>query len=128
MFSFLFQNATPMGSLVPGLETSNSDKVSGGAKSQEDIMSVLLAHEKRSSSAAAIKAVIPGQNDSASESSADEDLKELDASEPGEFLSSLRISNQNLYTFFLPHIMYIADFLFQLKLRLWILMRMTLFQ
>jgi hypothetical protein len=104
MFSFLLQNATPMGSLVPGLETANSDKVSAGAKSQEDIMSVLLAHEKRSSSAAAVKAVIPGQNDSASESSADEDLRELDASEPGAFLSSLRISNQNLYTFLLPQI------------------------
>lgn len=117
-----------MGSLVPGLETS-TDKVNAGAKSQEDIMSVLLAHEKRSSAAAAVKAVIPGQNDSASESSADEDLKELDASEPGEFLSSLRISSQNLYALLLPHIMYIADFLFQLKLRLWILMTMmTLFQ
>lgn len=91
MFSSSFQNATPMGSLVPGLDTSNTDKVNAGAKSQEDIMSVLLAHEKRSSTAAAVKAVIPGQNDSASESSADEDLKELDASEPGEFLSSLRI-------------------------------------
>ncbi|PNF40977.1 General transcription factor IIE subunit 1 [Cryptotermes secundus] len=77
-------NATPMGSLVPGLETSNTDKANAGAKSQEDIMSVLLAHEKRSSTAAAVKAVIPGQNDSASESSADEDLKELDASEPAE--------------------------------------------
>lgn len=70
---------------MPSLETTNSDKVTAAAKSQEDIMSVLLAHEKRSSTAAAVKAVIPGQNDSASESSADEDLKELDPSEPGEF-------------------------------------------
>ncbi|XP_021923008.1 general transcription factor IIE subunit 1 [Zootermopsis nevadensis] len=62
-------NATSMADLVTGLETASNDKVSSGAKSQEDIMSVLLAHEKR---------------DSASDSSGDEDKKELDASEPAE--------------------------------------------
>jgi hypothetical protein len=82
-----------MASLVTGLETTSNDKVSSGAKSQEDIMSVLLAHEKRGgnaigSAAAAVKAVIPGQTDSASDSSGDEDQKELDASEPGELFNS----------------------------------------
>ncbi|XP_069705289.1 general transcription factor IIE subunit 1 [Periplaneta americana] len=82
-------NTTPSASLVPGLETTVPEKVSAGAKSQEDIMSVLLAHEKRGSgaigsTAAAVKAVIPGQADSASESSGEEDFKELDASEPAE--------------------------------------------
>jgi hypothetical protein len=87
---FSFQNATPISSLVPSLETANSDnKASAAVKSQDDIMSVLLAHEKRSSTAAAVKAVIPGQNDSGSESSADEDLKELDASEPGETVTKM---------------------------------------
>lgn len=49
-------------------------------------MSVLLAHEKRGSAVAPVKAVIPGQTDSASESSGDEDLKQLDMSEPGNYV------------------------------------------
>jgi hypothetical protein len=107
-----------MGSLVPGLETTNSDKVSAGAKSQEDIMSVLLAHEKRSSSAAAVKAVIPGQNDSASESSGDEDLKNLDASEPGEFSSVLMVStchkiHRNIFSLSYPGIWILNFLIFQ---------------
>jgi transcription initiation factor TFIIE subunit alpha len=77
-------NSKPTGSLLPGLETASNDKISSGAKSQEDIMSVLLAHEKRGSAVAPVKAVIPGQTDSASESSGDEDLKQLDMSEPAE--------------------------------------------
>jgi len=80
---FALQNSKPTGSLLPGLETASNDKISSGAKSQEDIMSVLLAHEKRGSAVAPVKAVIPGQTDSASESSGDEDLKQLDMSEPG---------------------------------------------
>jgi hypothetical protein len=96
---FLFQNATSVASLVTGLETTSNDKVSSGAKSQEDIMSVLLAHEKRGgnaigSAAAAVKAVIPGQPDSASDSSGDEDHKELDASEPGELFNCFNDPSQ----------------------------------
>lgn len=84
---------------MPGLETPTNDKINSVPKSHEDIMSVLLAHEKRGgsaigSTAAAVKAVIPGQTDSASESSGDEDLKELDASEPGEFLKCFSDPNQ----------------------------------
>lgn len=88
-----------MASLVTGLETNSNDKVSSGAKGQEDIMSVLLAHEKRGgnavgSAAAAVKAVIPRQTDSASDSSGDEDQKELDASEPGELFNCFDNSNE----------------------------------
>lgn len=88
-----------MADLVTGLETASNDKVSSGAKSQEDIMSVLLAHEKRGgsavgSAAAAVKAVMPGKADSASDSSGDEDKKELDASEPGELFNYLNDHSQ----------------------------------
>ncbi|KAJ9598290.1 hypothetical protein L9F63_011030, partial [Diploptera punctata] len=72
-------------SLVPRLETSNNDKIGATAKTQEDIMSVLLAHEKRGGNALGSQAaVIPGQTDSASDSSGDEDVKEIYPSEPVE--------------------------------------------
>ncbi|PSN30913.1 General transcription factor IIE subunit 1 [Blattella germanica] len=82
-------NAAPSASLVPSLETPSNEKIGAAAKTQDDIMSVLLAHEKRGgsalgSTAAAVKAVIPGQKDSGSESSGDEDMKEIETSEHGE--------------------------------------------
>ena len=46
-------------------------------------MSVLLAHEKRGSALGSTNVVIPGHTDSASDSSGDEDMKEIDPSEPG---------------------------------------------
>ncbi|XP_063223948.1 general transcription factor IIE subunit 1 [Bacillus rossius redtenbacheri] len=59
------------------LPTTDAAMEKAGAKSQEDIMSVLLAHEKPSvgSTAAAVKAV---QAESGSEASGDDDFKDVD--------------------------------------------------
>lgn len=72
-----------------GMETPTEKVSSSVGKGQEDIMSVLLAHEKRGggsslATAAAVKAVIPGQNDSGSDSSAEEDNRDMVSLEQDE--------------------------------------------
>ncbi|XP_066991138.1 general transcription factor IIE subunit 1 isoform X2 [Anabrus simplex] len=76
-------NELPSASLISNAETDSLEKTNN-TKVQDDIMSVLLAHEKRSSNlnstAAAVKAVIPGHGDSGSDSSGEEDNRIMDIS------------------------------------------------
>ncbi|KAK7872034.1 hypothetical protein R5R35_004545 [Gryllus longicercus] len=71
----------PLTSVSSSLDTPVEKVPNISGKGQEDIMSVLLAHEKRGggglSTAAAVKAVIPGHNESGSDSSGEEDNRDM---------------------------------------------------